>query len=117
MLWHSSLTKENSENLERVQKNAVRIILGNKYEDYEDSLNYLQLDKLSLRREKLSLKFALNGAENSKTRKLFKVRKKIQKLRKQTKFKTIKANTERMRNSAVPYLRNLLNENLQKNKN
>ena len=100
-----------------MQKNAFRIILGNRYEDYEDSLNYLQLDKLSLRREKLSLKFALNGAENSKTRKLFKVREKIQKLRKQTKFKTIKANTERMRNSAVPYLGNLLNENLQKNKN
>ena len=33
VLWHSSLTKENSENLERVQKNAFRIILGNRYED------------------------------------------------------------------------------------
>ena len=75
------------------------------------------MDKLSLRREKLSLKFALNGAENSKTKTLFKVRKKIQKLRKQTKFKTFKANTERTRLSAVPYLRNLLNQNLQENKN
>ena len=117
VIWHSSLTKENIENLERVQKNAFRIILGNRYNDYEDSLNYLQLDKLSLRREKLSLKFALNGAENSKTKTLFKVRKKIQKLRKQTKFKTFKANTERTRLSAVPYLRNLLNQNLQENKN
>ena len=72
VIWHSSLTKENIENLERVQKNAFRIILGNRYNDYEDSLNYLQLDKLSLRREKLSLKFALNGAENSKTKKCLK---------------------------------------------
>ena len=30
VVWHSSLTQENSEDLERVQKAAVRIILGKK---------------------------------------------------------------------------------------
>ena len=84
MIWHNSLTQENIENLERVQKNAFRIILGKKYKDYEESLKHLNLDKLSIRRKKLSLKFALNCTENSKTKKLFQVRKKIhkQKLRK-----------------------------------
>ena len=32
VVWHSSLTKENIEDLERVQKSAVRIILGKEYE-------------------------------------------------------------------------------------
>ena len=38
-VWHSSLTEENSNNLERVQKAAIRIILGHKYTDnYETNL-------------------------------------------------------------------------------
>ena len=34
VVWHSSLTEENSNDLERVQKSAVKIILANKYIDY-----------------------------------------------------------------------------------
>ena len=116
VIWHSSLTQENSENLERVQKNAFRIILGNQYDSYEESLKYLHFETLSTRREKLAIKFAQNCVQNSKTMKLFKLRKTIHKqtLRKQQKYRTIKANTKRMGQSAVPYLRKLLNRNLQK---
>ena len=32
VVWHSSSTKENAEDLERVQKCAVKLILGEKYE-------------------------------------------------------------------------------------
>ena len=112
-LWHKSITEENSNDLERVQKNALRIILGNKYVNYEESLNYLNLDLLSTRREKLSLKFGINCTENPKTRKKFKLRKKKhkQKLRKENKFKVYKARTARLATSAVPFLRNLLNKN------
>ena len=41
VLWHSSLTKENSEDLERVQKNALRIILKNEYQTYTKALRKL----------------------------------------------------------------------------
>ena len=37
-VWHSSLTEENSSDLERVQKSAVKIMLGNQYSGYENSL-------------------------------------------------------------------------------
>ena len=37
-LWHSSLTEENSNDLERVQKSAVKVILGTKYKKYEKIL-------------------------------------------------------------------------------
>ena len=53
VVWHSSLTQESSEDLERVQKAAIRIILGQKYEKYEDALIKVNLDSLRERREKL----------------------------------------------------------------
>ena len=66
-VWHSSLTQENTEDLERVQKSAVRIILGENYTTYEEGLQSLMLAKLSDRREKLSLKFAKKCLKNDLT--------------------------------------------------
>ena len=34
-IWHSSLTEENTSDVERVQKTALKIILGDKYQNYE----------------------------------------------------------------------------------
>ena len=34
-VWHSSLTQENKNDLERVQKSAMKIILGEKYKSHE----------------------------------------------------------------------------------
>ena len=53
-VWHSRLTVQNSEDLERVQKSALRIILGQNYITYEDGLETLMLSKLSDRRETMS---------------------------------------------------------------
>ena len=75
-LWHNRITEENINDLERVQKNACRIILGNKFENYEKSLKLLDLDTLKERREKLSLKFGQNCTENPKTKKLFTLKEK-----------------------------------------
>ena len=67
-IWHSNLTEENKSDLERVQKNECRIILGNQYVDYEDSLKRLNLENLSQRRENLTLSFAINCTENEKNK-------------------------------------------------
>ena len=37
-VWHNSLTHEHSNDLERIQKAAVRIIMGYKCKDYTSSL-------------------------------------------------------------------------------
>ena len=58
VVWHSSLTQENSEDLERVQKAAVKLILGRNYENYEDALIKADLESLKTRREELCKKFA-----------------------------------------------------------
>ena len=58
VVWHSSLTKENEQDLERVQKNALRIILKNNYQTYKKALIRLGMETLNERRQKLCLNFA-----------------------------------------------------------
>ena len=38
VLWHSSLTQENSEDLERRQKTFTKLVLQEKYKTYEQAL-------------------------------------------------------------------------------
>ena len=58
VVWHSGLTKKNRRDIERVQKSAVRVIIGKKYDSYKKILKELKLENLDTRREKLCLKFA-----------------------------------------------------------
>ena len=60
VVWHSSLTKKNINDIERVQKVAVRIILGRNFRNYNDGLKKLRLQNLNDRRGNISLKFAQN---------------------------------------------------------
>ena len=48
-VWHSSLTKNNRDDLERVQKSAVKVILGEYYQGYKAALQKLNLDTLAER--------------------------------------------------------------------
>ena len=57
-VWHSSLTKNNEIDLERVQKLALKVILKDKYGDYKSALRKLNIESLFDRRELLCLKFA-----------------------------------------------------------
>ena len=38
VVWHSSLTKENEEDLERVQTSALKTILGTTFQNYNQTL-------------------------------------------------------------------------------
>ena len=112
VLWGSSITEENKFDLERVQKNSCRIILGEKYEDYQKSLEEIGLETLDERRKILALKFGKNCIHNRKTQNLFPLRKKIHKIktRKEEKFKVLKTKKKRLQQSTVPNLQRLLNE-------
>ena len=39
VVWHSSLTEQQKSDLERVQRSALKVILGSRYESYEKALN------------------------------------------------------------------------------
>ena len=112
-VWHSSLSKINVSDLERVQKSACKLILKERYIGYEDSLRKLNIDSLCERREKLMLKFAKKGLKSVQFRKLFPVKKQIHKMktRNPKKFVVNNACTERYSKSSVPAMQRLLNEN------
>ena len=111
-VWHSSLTEENSNSLERVQKAAVKIILGNGYvNNYNDALIKADLQTLNDRRETLCKNFAKKCLNNEKTDDIFKKNKKIHKMKTKNpnKYQIQHAYTERFKKSAIPYMRRLLN--------
>jgi hypothetical protein len=49
---HSTLTGEQSQNLENVQKLCLKVILGEKYTGYENALKLCSLEKLSDRKKR-----------------------------------------------------------------
>ena len=113
VVWHSSLSIENSEDLERIQRSAVKIILQNNHISYEKALNYLQIDKLSDRRKDLCLRFAQKCLKNAKTVDMFPEKKKQHqmKTRQPQKFEIQFARTSRLQSSPLIYMQNLLNQN------
>ena len=114
-VWHSSLTQENSDDIERVQKSAVKIMLGNKYIGYKKSLEKLDMDTLKNTREILCLNFALKSRKCLKTKHMFPENDKLHsmELRKPERYKVDHANTERFRKSSVIYMQNLQNKHEQ----
>ena len=109
-VWHGSLTKQQSSDIERVQKLAFRIILGHTYFTYTSACEFFSTHTLSVRREKLCLKFARKNFQSENC--LFS---KIQtEVKTRTKLKLVQeynCRTERFRNSSLPYLARLLNGN------
>ena len=70
-VFHSGLSKEHSRQLEMVQKKAFAIILGNGYGNYENALVTLSQERLSTRRETLTLNFAKKCASLAKHSHIF----------------------------------------------
>ena len=68
---HSSITVENREDLERVQKTVLKIILGLRYKSYQNALDILELETLEKRREKLCLNFARKASKHPNARTCF----------------------------------------------
>ena len=112
VVWHSSITKRNRKDLERIQKSALKVILGEKYENYKDALEIIGIDSLESRREKLSLKFAKQCLGHEKLKGLFPRHERIHNMDKRNLEKYIvnNAKTERYRKSAIPSMQRLLNK-------
>ena len=74
VVWHSSLTEENKNDLERIQRSALKIIKRGRYKSYRKSLEELNLDTLEERRETLCLNFALKALKNETMKHMFPLR-------------------------------------------
>ena len=91
---------------------AVRIIMGQKYTNYKDSLSELNLQSLEQRRKMLCLRFAKKCLRNEKLKNMFPKSKQKHKMIKRNtrKYLTRKNRTNRMEKSAIPYMTKLLND-------
>ena len=66
VVWHTSISSENRQDLERVQKTALKIICNDKYIGYKRSLAKVDLLTLEERRNILFEIFSITCAKNSK---------------------------------------------------
>ena len=109
-VWFSSITEEEKVDIERVQKNACKLILREQYVNYEQALSQLNLETLTERRDKIALKFAKKCEKQPEMRDLFTENKDSPyNLRKQEKYNVNFAHTKRYYNSTVPTLQRMLN--------
>ena len=108
-VWNGGLTKEQVNQLERVQKRALKIILGPNYESYDTAMNLLGLSSLADRRKDLCVKFAEKLISNERLSYLIPPCKKIRNLRNPNTREQLKCKTKRFRTSPIPYLIDLLN--------
>ena len=112
VVWHSSLTQKCKNKLERVQKSALRVILGPRYTDYSDALKQLNLQTLDERRRHLCFKFAKKCLMVEKFKKMFPLNVKSHNMSKRNneRYRVNRSLTERHKLSAIPYMQRLLNE-------
>ena len=110
-VWHSSITRKQSERLERVQRRCMRIIYGLDYPGYEEALARLKTTTLEKRRIRLCHRFAKGLLKSQRHRTLLpqgfqhghdtRGRNRL--------LPSVKCRTARYANSTIPYLVRLLN--------
>ena len=108
VVWSSSLTQKNINDLERVQKPAMRIIYGKSYESYSKTLKELGMVSLAERRDFLCLKFAKKSLKVENFGRLLPISSKGHKM------KTRHWYSKRYMQSAIPSMQRILNRDKQK---
>ena len=111
--FHSRLTQELSDKLERLQRTCLKVILGEKYISYDSALEKCGLQSLYLRREKRCLDFAQKCSKHPRNQRMFPLNMCKDGRTKET-YVVNWARTETYRQSAIPYCQRLLNQHAKK---
>ena len=108
-VWHSGLTQKQSNSIERIQKVAFKLILGEKYENYENACKFLGAQTLFQRRVNLCKSFA---RKNLKSEHSFfeKYECSVNTRSRNRVVKEFHCNTSRYSKSSLPYLAKLIND-------
>ena len=116
VVFHSRLSVEDSDCLERIQKCCLRIILGDNYVCYSAALEMTGLVTLHQRREERCFSFALKALKQPLTRKMFPLNPETgQDTRNPDIFTVNFANNETYRMSGIPDNHRRLNKHFQAN--
>ena len=112
-VWHSTLTVDQSKQIEGVQRLCLKIILGTEYSGYEAALKQCGLDSLSERRQKKCLQFGLKCLLHPIHSSMFPVNPQLNNLvntRSKEHFLVNKARTDSYKDSTIPYIQRMLND-------
>ena len=112
MVWNGAISQAEAADIERVQKCALHIFLGDKYASYKEALGTTNLQMLGIRREELCLNFARKAVKNPKHKEWFKPTMPSKTRQSQKTYCDAIARTGRLQKSPIPYLTNLLNKKL-----
>ena len=107
-VWHSGLTKQQTSEIESIQKIAFRIILQDRFVDYKAACALFSAQTLNDRRLKLCSKFALKNLKSENP--MFKLIDSKPNTRQVcNRVQEFKCNTERFKRSSLPFLATLIN--------
>ena len=117
-VWQPALTQNEVKQIERVQRCALYIILGEQYLNYEHARNLLNCEDLNERRLKLCENFVKKAAKSHKFKSWFSesvvvppsVHTRGNEIKIIPKFKPVHTRTDRYRDSPLPYLTDIINE-------
>ena len=115
-VYHSMITKEQNDDIERLQKILLRIILKDNYTSYHLAWKHLNIQTLEQRRADLCLKFALKMSENPNFKDFFNSIKNTKNFRNQERYFVPFAKSSRYKNSLKMFLTRLINEHFKNNK-
>ena len=108
-VWHPSITQKDSKQIERIQKVAFKIILGDRYLNYEHSCFFFDTTSLASRREKLCKSFAIKNLKSDNS--FFSlVNKNVNTRSKSRIVEEFRCRTTRFEKSSLPYMAKLLNK-------
>ena len=114
-VFHSQLTIEDRDNIERIQKIVLKIILDTKYETYPEACTKVGLLSLEERRVSLCLNFGLKCASHPVHNTLFtKAPPSTHNIRDPQPYLQPQFKTTRYNKSPVPYITRLLNDHFTK---
>ena len=113
--FHPSLSNEQSNKLERIQKTCLKVILGEMYIGYEVALEMTGLETLFDRRLKRCLDFSMKCANHVRNNRLFPLNTQTNThdVRNHETFQVNFAKTSTYRDSTVPFCQRLLNEHFE----
>ena len=114
VVWHSSLTEQQSRSLERCQSVCLRVILGDNFISYEAALEITGLQKLSERRQSRCLGYGLKSVKHPENKRFFPENPNLNltlSARQREPYVVNLARTKIYQQSAIPYIQKLLNKN------
>ena len=113
-VFHSGLTKQQSQDIENIQKKSLKIILGNLYSTYEEACTLLNAEPLSDRRLSQCITFVKRAVQSGLHTDIFIQASTSVKTRSGNLVKEYTCNTKRFFNSPLVYLSRIYNQEVRK---